>query len=331
MILVNYEIVLVDGRGGPGLLRLLVDSLQGRAAGTFVVLAGIGASLGARRARLGTDAERQAARRRLRLRGLFLFAMGLAFLGVWPADILHFYGAYLAIGSVLLFASARLVWSVILVVVGISVLHLLRVDYFERWDLRDYSYERLWTIGGFARNLFLNGWHPVFPWAALYLFGMLVGRYDLGDRATRRWLLMPTLLLLPVVWFQDLILGGVPFDPGVAILFSADSIPPTPSYLVAAASTAILTIVLCFSILERLAAPLRRALVSTGRMALTHYIAHVVIGLGILEGVGALEGRSLTYAVRAALLMFAGSVLFSVWWSKRFRRGPLEALMRRLT
>ena len=48
---------------------------------------------------------------------------------------------------------------------------------------QDISYEGIATPAGFARNLFFNGWHPVLPWLSFLLFGMVLGRLELG-----RWL-----------------------------------------------------------------------------------------------------------------------------------------------
>ena len=44
MVLVNFHLVVAGGAGDPEWLQSAVASLQGRAAATFVVLAGVGAS-----------------------------------------------------------------------------------------------------------------------------------------------------------------------------------------------------------------------------------------------------------------------------------------------
>lgn len=47
MIIVNYTIVMVGLETGDGVLATVEGLLQGRAAATFVMLAGIGTNLGA--------------------------------------------------------------------------------------------------------------------------------------------------------------------------------------------------------------------------------------------------------------------------------------------
>lgn len=76
-----------------------------------------------------------------------------------------------------------------------------------------------------------------------------------------------------------------------------------------------------------------RHLVPVGRMALTNYLTHSVIGLIFFYGIGfGLAGtfRPLVfYAV--ALLIFSVQLLFSRWWLSRHEQGPMEAFWRRAT
>ena len=70
-----------------------------------------------------------------------------------------------------------------------------------------------------------------------------------------------------------------------------------------------------------------------GRMALTNYLTHSLLGALIFYGIGlGLIGRLSPpefYAV--ALLIFASQILLSRWWLRRRSQGPMEALWRRLT
>ncbi len=74
-------------------------------------------------------------------------------------------------------------------------------------------------------------------------------------------------------------------------------------------------------------------LAAVGRMALTNYLLHLVIlalifyryGLGLWGHIGPTPGIVL------ALLVFGAQALWSVWWMRRFRFGPVEWLWRSLT
>lgn len=70
-----------------------------------------------------------------------------------------------------------------------------------------------------------------------------------------------------------------------------------------------------------------------GRMALTNYLTHSVMGVLVFYGIGfGLVGR-LSYAETYAYVvcLFAAQMLFSHWWLSRHAQGPMEALWRRWT
>ncbi len=69
---------------------------------------------------------------------------------------------------------------------------------------------------------------------------------------------------------------------------------------------------------------------SVGRMALTNYLSHSILGIIIFFGVGfgliGKLGPAGFYGV--ASLIFVGQVLFSRWWLAVFRQGPIERVWR---
>ncbi len=98
--------------------------------------------------------------------------------------------------------------------------------------------------------------------------------------------------------------------------------------MLAGVGTASAVIGLCLILNKRWA---RSALlVPAGRQSLTLYIAHIVIGMGTLEALGLLGNQSIAVSLTAALLSCALAVLYAKLWSCYFRRGPIEALMRKL-
>lgn len=329
MIVVHFDLVVAGGGTSPEWLATLTGALQGRAAATFVVLAGIGGSLGSRRAReSGDPALRRRSRVALLKRGLFLMAVGCLFLPVWPADILHSYGLWLSCGALLLFAPAgALVVATLASIAGGSAF-LLTGQFFDHWNLADLSYRGLWTPVGFVRNLFLDGWNPFFPWFGLYTLGLLLGRLDLRDRSVRRRLFFAGVVAAmatgaaSAMWADAL--TSVP-RPGHLLMTSAT--PPTPAFVLYAGGLALAVITTSITVAERWARAVA-PLVAAGQLALTLYIAHVLIGLGVLESMGYLGGQSLPFAVGAALVFFAVAAAAAWGWRKRFSRGPLEALMR---
>ena len=338
MVIVNFKVTMSADSNGPQWLRALTALFDGRAAATFVVLAGIGASLGSRRQReSGSPADRRAAQWTLAKRALFLFIVGWAFYPIWPADILHYYGAYLAIGAIVLFAPNQRLLTLAAVAIAVSFVFLITFDPFKNWDLDDYSYQGITTAEGFARNLFVDGFHPVLPWVAFYLFGMWLGRTDLRNPTWRRALAMrAAIVVLATESAAWIVLGpkGSNLDDldgeSWRWLFSVQPIPPLPLYLAAGAGTAVLLIIGSIWIGEHLSTRITEPLVSTGQLALTTYVAHVLIGMGVLEAMDRLEDQTLGWAVATSIVFSVAAVISSWLWRRRFARGPLEALMRRI-
>ncbi len=338
MVIVNFKVTMSAESSGPQWLRSVAAVFDGRAAATFVILAGIGASLGSRRAREGSDlAEQRKARLTLAKRALFLFVLGWAFYPIWPADILHYYGLYLAVGAAVLFASGRQLLILAASAIAISFVFIVTFDPFTNWNLDDYSYEGIATPSGFLRNLFVDGFHPVLPWVAFYLFGMWLGRTNLRDAAWRRTLSIRAAVLVAVTEITAWIVLG---PKGSSLdeldetswrwLFSVEPIPPLPLYLVAGAGTAVLVITGSIWLGQHLSSKLTEPVVSTGQLALTIYLAHVFIGMGTLEATGRLDDQSLQWAVGTGLVFSLTAVAFAWAWRRYASRGPLEWLMRRV-
>jgi len=88
-----------------------------------------------------------------------------------------------------------------------------------------------------------------------------------------------------------------------------------------------------FLLLWGRARPVLRVFVWPGRMALTNYLGHSLLGILLFYGIGfGLIGRlgpAGFYGIAVAI--FAGQILVSRWWLARFGQGPMERLWRRLT
>ncbi len=340
MIIVNFKIVMGASEAGPIWLVRLVGMLEGRAAATFVVLAGVGMSLLSQRARLTHDKHIIAQQRNTLLkRALFLFVVGLLYIPIWPADILHFYGVYIAIGAFLLLVPDKWLWRLAFIFMVAFVVLLFLFDYETGWNWQTLAYVDFWSLKGMVRHLFFNGFHPVFPWMAFLLVGMWLGRQDVHNRALRKKILTVSLGVAIVTELASLLLiralslnVSAADAEVIAALFGTKPMPPMPLYLLSGGATAIVVIMLCVALTEKFrTARWMHPLVATGQLALTLYVAHVVIGMGLLEAFGRLENQSLFFAVGSALFFSIISIVFSHFWRKKFNRGPLEWVMRRVT
>lgn len=315
MVLVNFRIAAAVTPGADP-ASLLTTALEGRAAALFVILAGIGLML----ARSDTAIVLK--------RAAFLMVIGLINLSIFDADILHYYAVWFVIAIPFMAMSDRGLWIGIATILSLSVLALVTLDYEAGWDWESYTYSGFWTVPGFLRHTFFNGWHPVFPWVCFLLFGLWLGRLDLGRRATQLALIAGGALAA----LLGLIPGWTTTDPELADLVQAQAIPPGPFYILSASGSAAAMLGLILWVepaLTRLR--LTPWLAVPGRQALTLYVAHILIGMGILDEMGLLDGSLSPQQIFLYSLGFcAGASAYARLWALIASRGPLEALMRRL-
>jgi uncharacterized protein len=338
MVVVHFALVMSTDHLERGWLAAVVDFLDGRAAATFVVLAGVGVTLMSRGAAASGDAATLAAvRGTLVRRGLFLLTVGFVNLLIWPGDILRVYGVTLLVAASFVAAPNRWLWAMSLAFVAGFLLLIGLVDYSDHWDWETMEYRDLWTAMGVLRNLFYDGFRSVYPWAGLLFFGMWLGRQDLRRPAVRRRFLLGGVGLVVLTELASRLLqrAALGSESGmsredVEALFGTASMPPLPLFLLSAVGTAVAVITACVAIAERFGASLPvRALVATGQLAFTWYVAHILLGLGAVVELGFTEGLPLSVGVGTGLAFFATAAVVSLLWRRRFRHGPLEWLMRR--
>ncbi len=337
MIIVNFKVVMGAGDVGPHWLTGLAGLLEGRAAATFVVLAGAGISLLSKRSRQGNSTEERRQTRNLLLkRAAFLFLFGLLFSTLYDADILHFYGLYIAFAAFALYVPDRRLLIFALAFVIAFVVMILALDYNAGWNFEALEYTDFWTPVGLLRHMFFNGWHPFVPWTAFLLLGMWVGRQDIQRKPAQNRLAVISIIVLVIAELSSALLIST-FTPQwghlyTSTLFSRIAIPPMPFYMLSASSAAVLVIVICIRLTEHFqTAAWVQSFVLTGQIALTLYVAHVVIGMSLIELFGWYEGQSLAVSLIYALGFYAACIVFAHLWRRRFSRGPIEAVMRRLT
>ena len=337
MIIVNFKIVL--GAQAWPWLQAVADVFSGKASATFVVLAGVGLGLMSKSAE--DDKEKQAkVEMRVLKRSIFLLILGLSYYFIWPADILHYYGVYMLFALPFLFRHTNFAVLVGFALILLFPILLFNLNYDTGWNWETFEYVDFWTAEGFFRNLFFNGFHPFVPWAAFLLIGLWLGKQDLRDPKFLMALLQRGLALFitaqvlsPFAESQAISVLG--FTPDSADkVFGTGSIPPNPLYMLNGIGIAFT--VLSASILWGRKRPDSwwvGALDRTGQMALSFYVLHVVLGMSLpYLFFDYAEGDFPIYISFSYALIFSlGCILFANSYLKRFRQGPLEWLMRKIT
>jgi len=351
MIVVHFCLVAAADQTTPPWMAAILRALDGRASAVFILLAGIGVTLMTRGAVQRQDiARRNELQVMLIRRGIALLVLGLLNLTIWSGDILRIYGVSLIVASCLFDRSSRalLVWAAAFALAFIGL--FAAFDFSQNWDWETMTYQRLWTPSGQLRNLFYDGFRSVFPWTGLLIFGMWLGRLDLTRQtichrllllgaataaaaeglswSLLRWL-APTAGQSPSD-VPELAPLSLPADEARA-LFGTDSMPALPLFLLAAGGTAVSVIALGCLATNRWPGRGWKPLVATGQMALTWYMAHILLGLGGLVALNQVGAHSLPAAAALGVAFFAIAVLVATRWNRIARRGPLETALRRLS
>jgi uncharacterized protein len=339
MVIVNFRIAM-NAETGNLLLMSFAGIFEGRASALFVILAGVGVTFLTNKARESSDRS-FVLKNRLSLvkRGLLLIAIGLVYTPIWEADILHFYGFYFLIAAAIFTVNNKTLLFISAIIMLIFPTLMLFLNYEQNWNWSTLTYEHFWSFDGMIRHIIFNGFHPVFPWAAFLIFGMWLGRQDLSQSLIRNKLLAWSLITLLVtecsfylirVTIVDVSALGMTSEE-VIFLFSTSIIPPLPQYIISAGSSAVVVLVACLYFSERFSeSNINKWLYKTGQLSLTLYVAHVIIGMGILESIGRLENQTINFSLLSALTFCVCGIVFSVVWLKFFKTGPLEWIFRKV-
>jgi uncharacterized protein len=338
MIVVHFILVMTDGVAPVAWSDRLLSLLDGRPAATFVILAGIGGTLMSRKAALATAAERAKVKSTLRRRGLFLLACGFVNLTIWEGDILRLYGVSLIFIPWLLWRRDRTLCLAVIGFLSVFMVLLATFEYEKNWEWSTMTYHGLWTPEGLIRSLVYDGFRSVFPWTGLLVSGMWLGRLDWSaDDVARKATFWGAAMILCSAVFSHVTLRWLAAHPQPGLdretavaLFGLQSMPPLPVFLVNATGSALLVIGVSTIIVRRWPGALAvRALSSTGQMAFTWYMAHIVVGLGGVIALGWLKTIPFQ-AIVAGSTFFLVATMISLWLRQRSMRGPLEVLLRRL-
>ncbi|MDQ1679699.1 MAG: uncharacterized protein QOI42_558 [Frankiaceae bacterium] len=328
-----YEVVFRPTPSVPG-VPFVLTLLSGRGAATFVVVSGAGVTLLARS--LGDVAGRTLVRR-----GAFLFLVGLALLVVWPTDILHVYGVLLLIAPLLLRLSTRTLAVVATVAAAAMVPAAFAAPHLPAFSWSAGGGQPLQVARSLAAATFVTGQNPVFPWLALFALGMLLGRLRLTDRVLLGRLAWGSAAVAVLSGVAGLAVrhvvagsGSVDLTRAPASLLGVRYAPPGVAFIVSAAGSAVALLAVCCLLAQRRVehAPgaVRRAAAALGRMPLSSYVLHLLLIVWVLEPLGVGRHGGPLAAVGVGVLVVAAFAVGAQWWLRRFGRGPIELVMRRV-
>ena len=313
----------------------LTGPLTTRFAATFVLVAGIGVSLFTQRARESNNrADIQHARVVLLRRGALLYFVGYFVQWVWPGTILFYYGAYFII------AAAVFAWSSkrLIALGGVSIIIAAGLSWWRASQLLDGNNTRWLSLSpNSPRNLlirtFVDYTHPVFPWIAFFIVGILLGRHIRRLTEIRLRLMFASILLMLATHAANFL-----FTPSsqisdrnfvLAKLLSTQPLDRGMLFSLGTLATAVVALCLVSFMVER--APhlaLTQLLARAGRMTLSVYLLHVVFFNLVVHRLHWVGGTGLDTALVLSLLFYIVALLLASGWNKHFGLGPAERVYR---
>jgi uncharacterized protein len=343
MFVVNFNFCFGSFRNQTPLGGFL-NLFTGNSTAIFILCAGMGVSLMSNRTHY-TSEEKAKLKTTILKRSWFLFGLGLLLYNWWPGDILHFYGGYMHVAAFLLFVPKQYFLYIAGLAILIFHLLLLLIPIETSWNLDTFQYADFWSLTGFLRNTFYNGWNSIFPWLAYFMVGMSLGKLDWQQKKTKTTVFGVGLGLLIIIKIVRIVFKTDFYNPDFNWFYDkywsyviSDYFPPYLPFMLITTGFALMVIAICMFLGEQFAEnKLTKILAKTGQMTLSHYVIHLTIGMVILATLtnkhysGYLEDETPTepiYILGYSLLFFVWSVLFSYLWSKRFMNGPMETLMR---
>ncbi|WP_320044090.1 heparan-alpha-glucosaminide N-acetyltransferase domain-containing protein [uncultured Desulfobacter sp.] len=332
MVIIDFKEFFCTNEIFPEWLYALIGYMDRRAAATLVLIAGAGMTLMFHKN--GPENSRDIFFKR----AVFLMLCGTLISKIWAADILHFYGFFILTGLVMIeLSSPRLL-------AGAAVCWLAS---FLKLSNSIYGYLEGLTAGSLPRqlaDLFFTGFYPVFPWAALYILGMWLGRQDLKNHHVTITLLGAGFLaaiiaecaeyFVPTMAVKTIIAHGAS-DETAAYLFILlskltviDLALPSPFSIISGAGSGLCVIMLSFLCAVGLKQGPPQSILIAGKNTLSLYVLHILFikGVGNLPGVG--DDYSVLWCTAGAILFIAAYLLLMRLWLKKFAMGPLEGAMR---
>jgi len=315
----------------------------------FVMVAGMGVALllqDVARANARQDAQeiaraRTEARWRLARRGLFLFTLGYGIEWIWAGTILPYYGAYFVVASIIATWSARKL-------IALAVISTLAAAIIQWWRLEQSFDGNLTTwlspsTPNTPRNLlirlFIDYTHPLFPWLAFFIAGILLGRKYHDIIKIRRKLLIAAFATAAFAYITNAIVNSLErtdADNGVSSalvwrhLVSTQPFDRSVLYVLASLGVVVTVFLIITILCEKFHDSLGvRLAQTTGQLTLTIYLAHIFIYNIVVTQAGLVQPTGLDTAMAMSIIVYVAAIIWANWWSPLFGRGPAERLYRR--
>ena len=324
LAVIGMLLVHVGPRDRDSFGEVIYNLPHGRASILFVFIAGIGISLlSARPGRLNS------ARLRLAWMAVVFLPLGLILqtLDHGIAVIVHHYAIFYLFGILAMALPTRPlgIFAAAASICGPLAYFMIRMhwpDFVGRETVA--VVDRPLNI---VDGLLLTGPYPLLTWAPALLWGMWVGRLDLGSGRCQFQVLLVggagTISAASIAAIALQILGSPSGPTDWRHLFSSSPHSQMPLWLIGSIGSAGAVTGAALVLVDRWPRSCR-PLVALGQLALSFYVAHL-IALHFFKDV--LRRASVGEAMVSVLVLTVTASVFAVIWRRYFRRGPLETLL----
>lgn len=335
MIFVNATKLMGTNSLKPWWADTMITFITGRAAAVFVMLAGAGIVMAYDRA---SDIAKPLLKTRLIIRASLLCMIGFLLKNVWNPDILHYYTAYIIGGVILLERSTNQLKKLLgmLVLASMPICALVTYDY-EGGDIIGEIFDE-GPLAVMVNYFFLSEHYPVLPWFCFFLAGMILGRLERLSGKGKFYSMFAgsSLLLIAIELLSTLLnaetITGRWFEiemPEWRAFSLSEAFPVGPLFVFSAGASSLALISFLRLLPKRAQASGDLSpLVAFGRLSLTFYVTHILVGHAFFQWVTHQHGKaSSNHTLFFATVFVLAGIVFADRWMRHFRRGPLETAM----
>ena len=188
-------------------------------------------------------------------------------------------------------------------------------------------------------RLFIDYTHPLFPWLAFFIAGILLGRNYQNIKKIRRKLFIAAVVSAAFAYITNAIVNSLErtdADNGVSSamvwrhLVSTQPFDRSVLYVLASLGVVVTVFLIITILCEKFHDSLGiRVAQTTGQFTLTIYLAHIFIYNFVVTQAGLVQPTGLDTAMAMSIVVYVAAIIWANWWSPLFGRGPAERLYRR--
>lgn len=310
-------------------VMVIMNGLGGLAAPLFIALAGAGVTLSFAAGR---------GNREIFLRGIVLVFFGFllnimtpAWFAPWSWYVLHLIGTGMCISPLLrkINTAALFIISISVVIISVIMLsHFGMPRYFSNSFMRgSYSPAGILKLSAFSGNF------PIFPWMALFIAGVVSGRWINSGNCINIFKTACLILLSGLVLFTVKQGNFELFNNDLGRRLLTVNLYMFPAYPIQFMALSSITLLLIYAVLyagEKISIRTDNVIVLLGRTSLSIFIIHIVVIRNLMTASGLWQSFSAAVTLLLQLAVIAVIILLVYFWNKKGFSYGFEWILRRV-